>query len=243
MIRIAPDGARLDIDLPQEFGKPDWVCVTRISGVRVQRDFHVTAVGQYQVIQKKMMPGASKRVFARKGYDVHLYEAADRSDSCLVWVGPYHEATTWFGAAAPRSELLASLINSIHFEDSENGAQVRPSVPQMSQQHGTLVAAWSEWAFLCIRPAEEAAAVLPEWRGLVRDDQEIWRSDRGLEGAEGERLAGTAYQWRYVVAGPQTVTELTFHPPGSPLRPQVLSDDPDRRASAVLDGLRATWAG
>ncbi|MBY8871115.1 hypothetical protein K7640_04555 [Micromonospora sp. PLK6-60] len=190
-----------------------------------------------------MLPGASVRTFVRRGYDVLLYEAADRTDSCLVWVGPYHEATTWFGAAAPRPDLVASLINLIRYEDAPDGARLTSTSPRLTQQHGTVLTGWSEWAWLAVRSAAEGAGVLPDWRGMTSGDREIWRGQRGLEDAERAQLTGTAYEWRYLIAGPDSVAEVTLHPPGSPLRPAGLRDDADRRAAALVDGLRVSWSG
>lgn len=240
-IRVAPDGARVEVHVPEEFGEPAWFGITRLAGPRVQRDFHLAPVGQHRHIPTKLMPGASVRTFSRHGYDVLLYEAADRSDSCLVWVGPYHEATTWFGAAAPRPDLISSLINLVRYEDAPAGARLVSRSPRLTQQYGTVLTAWSEWAWLGVRSAAEGAGVLPDWQGMIRGDREIWRSERSLEDADRGRLSGTPYQWRYLIAGPDSVAEVTLHPPGSPLRPTGLADDPERRVAALVDGLRVGW--
>ena len=99
--RIAADGSVVTLSVPAEAGAMRWFGATRVVGPAINRSFGLAQAGQHKVIPKKIFPGGRVQAFRRVGFDLVLYEASDRSDSCLVWAGPYNEVTTWFGGPAP----------------------------------------------------------------------------------------------------------------------------------------------
>ncbi|MFF5213033.1 hypothetical protein [Streptosporangium sp. NPDC000396] len=241
IVRLAPDGSRLDIALPSEAGSLAWHGHTRLGGPSLVRNFSFAQAGQHRVIPSKIFPGGRTEVFRQNGYDLVLYEAADRSQSCLVWAGPHNEVTTWFGGAAPRRAVLNHTVSAVSFTDSPEGARLVPAVPAMSlQQFGTVVIGRSDDLIVMIKDARAAREELPEHRGAVQGDTEMWKEKLELDGEQAAQLAGTPYEWRYIYANPTSIAEIIFPMSPDAARARVASDD--ARVDSVLSGLRVTWA-
>jgi hypothetical protein len=236
--RVAPNGARVDIALPEAAGPIEWFGTTRLSGAGFLRGFSFAPIGEYKVIPKKIFPGGRHEVFQRRGFDLMLFEAADRSNSCLVWAGPYNEATTWFGGPAPREELLNRVTSAVHFTDSPGGARVTAEPAANLQQHTTMLVAQNDRILVMFRDARTESHTLPEWQGMRQGDTEIWRSPRALEPQQAEAVKGTAFEWRYLMANPTTVFEVIFQ-----LMPGENAAESDSLAETVLSGTRSTWTG
>ncbi|WP_433368807.1 hypothetical protein [Streptosporangium sp. CA-115845] len=240
VVRVAPDGGRAQITLPDEAGVLNWHARTRMAGPRLMRDFDLAQAGQHLVVPRKIFPGGRTEVSRRKGFDLVLYEAADRSDSCLVWAGPYNEATTWFGAPAPRTAVLNRLVSSVVFTDTPEGALLSPAKGTAIEQFSTNVYGENDHLLIAVQDARIARESVPEWRGAQQGDTEVWKEALDLDPEQKAALAGTPYEWRYLYANATAVFEviLRMRAGGAGLR----STGNEERATAVLSGLRVAWA-
>lgn len=238
--RSAPDGSRVQVSVPGNVGDIQWFGTTRFSGPNFMRDFSFAPVGQYKVIPTRIMPGASQQSFRRRGYDLILFEAADRSDSCLVWVGPHNEVTTWFGGPAPREEVLNRIISAVRFTDSESGARIVAEPAANLQQHSTMLVGRAEQVLLMLRDAKPFKHTVPTWQGMQQGDVEVWRTERAVEGPQMEQLRGTAFEWRYLAASPTAMWDVVFEPRSE--NAQLAAADVDSFATSVLADTRVSWA-
>ncbi|MEO3927141.1 hypothetical protein ABGB07_25220 [Micromonosporaceae bacterium B7E4] len=242
VVRAAPDGAQVSVTLPPEVGTLKWYGATRFSGAQFLRDFSFAQAGAHKVIPHKIFPGGRTEVFRRRGFDLIVYEAADRSDGCLVFAGPHNEATTWFGGPAPRPAVLNRIISMVTFTDSPAGARMTANPAANLQQHGTMLIGSDARMTLMVRDARQARSELPTWQGMARGDTEVWRSRMDLREEDASRLAGTPFEWRYTFANPTSVFDVTFRstpPPGVRLAKTVDED----HVNTVLAGLQVSWAG
>ncbi|GAA5140952.1 hypothetical protein [Pseudonocardia adelaidensis] len=187
-----------------------------------------------------MLPGARERRVALRGADALLFEAADRSDAALVLVGPYHEATTWFGGPAPADAGLAALLETFRFTDDPAGATLVPASDLLLRPAGVSLIGRGDRATLVARRAVDALPMLPDWAGLRLPAGELWRADRPLDDAASALVSGTVHQWRYLLAGESAAMDLVLHGPESGRPPLPLTDDQVLTALAALD---ATWVG
>ncbi|MDF5755726.1 hypothetical protein [Spongiactinospora sp. TRM90649] len=233
------DGARVTVDLPPAAGTLRWFGHTRMAGPRLLRAFDLAPVGQHAVIPKKILPGASPRVVTRRGHDLIVYEAADRSNSCLVWAGPYHEATTWFGGPAPRQDVLERITRSVRFRDAPEGANLGPRRGAGIRQYGTIVAGMSKHLIVTIRDAGSAKPGLPEWRGAPLGEAEVWKERLDLDPAHHAALRGTPFEWRYIYATCTAAYTVIF--PAHPAAPNIRAQSAGDAVDAVLAGIRVRW--
>lgn len=239
--RLAADGARLTIDLPLEAGTLEWHGHTRIAAPGLLRAFSLAPAGHGKAVPTHIFPGGRAETFRRRGYDLRLYEAADRSNSCLVWAGPYHEATTWFGGPAPRQPVLNALVAAVEFADSPEGATMTPRVQVGTQQFGTQVFGVNDRVLVMAKDARTARESLPGWQGMTRDGMEVWKDALALDPEQKAALAGTPYEWRYTFASPTAVFTVMFPKDGT--EAGVSRDAAgDAMVEAVLDGVRVEWA-
>jgi hypothetical protein len=239
--RIAADGSVVTLSVPAEAGAMRWFGATRVVGPAINRSFGLAQAGQHKVIPKKIFPGGRVQAFRRVGFDLVLYEASDRSDSCLVWAGPYNEVTTWFGGPAPREAVLDHLVSLLLFTDSPSGARFGPDPAASLEQQSTRVYGWADDVVLMIRDARTSRDQLPPWRGLTMGDAELWKERLDLGQEQAEELAGSPFEWRYVMASPTAVTEIIF-----PLQPgayRAAAASALARVDAVVQGVRASWSG
>ncbi|MBG0831088.1 hypothetical protein HS041_25335 [Planomonospora sp. ID67723] len=239
-MRSAPDGTRVTVDLPVEAGAIEWHGHTRFAGPGLVRDFQLAPAGHRRAIPSKIFPGGREETFRRHGFDLVLYEAADRSDSCLVWAGPYHEATTWFGGPAPRRLFLNRLIAAVDFTDSPEGAKITPRIRDGVQQHGTMLIGANDGLLLMASDARVSRESLPAWRGAVQGNAEVWREELDLDPDQKAALAGTPYEWRYTFANPTTVFTLVFS--RDPDQAGITARGNDATVDAVLGGINVMWA-
>ncbi|MFF5205636.1 hypothetical protein [Streptosporangium sp. NPDC000396] len=239
--RVAPDGARVDISLPPEAGELPWHGHTRLAGPALVRNFDLAPAGQRHVIPRKIFPGGRVETFRRSGFDLVLYEAADRSNSCLVWAGPHNEATTWFGGPAPRQSVLNRLVSNLSFTDSPEGARLVAAGPAANlQQFSTMVIGSSERLSVMIKDARGAREELPSWKGATQGDAEIWKEPLNLGPEQAKAVSGTPFEWRYIIANTTSVIEVVFHQRAD--SPQLRSTAEHDRTAAVLAGLKAAWS-
>ncbi|GAA2415210.1 hypothetical protein [Nonomuraea africana] len=239
VVRVAPDGGRAQITLPEEAGVLNWHARTRIAGPRLMRDFDLAQAGQHLVVPRKIFPGGRTEVFRRNGFDLVLYEAADRSDSCLVWAGPYNEATTWFGAPAPRTAVLNRLVSSVSFTDTPEGALLSPAGATAAEQFSSQIYGENDNLLITIRDARAARQSVPEWRGAQQGDAEVWKEELDLDPEQKAGLAGTPYEWRYIYANATAVFEVVLRKRA--VAGEQRSAAAEDRATAVLSGLRVAW--
>ncbi|PZG02513.1 hypothetical protein [Micromonospora deserti] len=242
VVRTAPDGARVSVTVPATAGTLKWYGTIRFNGPDFLRDFSFAEAGAHQVIPKKILPGARTEVFRRRGFDLVVYEAADRSDACLVIAGPHNEATTWFGGPAPRPAVLNRITSMVDFADSPTGARLTPRPGANLQQFGTMVIGSDARMTIMIKDARQVRDQLPTWRGLVQGEAEVWRSRMDVHETKAAKLAGTPFEWRYTYANPTAVFDVAFRdetPPGITLNVAVDED----YVNSMLSGLRVTWAG
>jgi hypothetical protein len=234
--RRAADGARLTVDLPLEAGTLEWHGHTRIAAPGLLRAFSLAPAGHGKAVPTHIFPGGRAETFRRRGYDLRLYEAADRSNSCLIWAGPYHEATTWFNGPAPRQSVLNALVSAVAFADSPEGATMRPRV-----QAGTQVFGINDRVLVMASDARSARESLPGWQGATRGDMEVWKDALALDPEQKAALAGTPYEWRYTFATPTAVFTVMFPKDGTEVG---VAGDPQDQAmvEAVLGGVRVEWA-
>ena len=125
--RRAPSGSTVTMALPPALGEYRWYGHTRFTGPRVARQFFLAPAGRHRVIPRKILPGGRQVRRSFRGHDVVLFEAVDRSDAAAVWVGPFNEATTWFGGPGPDDALFRYLIGTAEFRDSAAGASLTPT--------------------------------------------------------------------------------------------------------------------
>lgn len=239
--RSAPDGARVEISLPPEADSVQWHAHTRLGGPGLLRHFDLAQAGQHRVIPNKIFPGGRTEVFQKTGYDLITYEAADRSNSCLVWAGPHNEATTWFNGPLPRKSLLNRISSAVSFTDSPEGATVKPAVPAMGlQQFATEVWGVSDQMMLSIKDARTGRDELPEWRGAAQGDAEVWKEKLDLDPDQAAALSGTPFEWRYIFANSTAIFELVF--PQNPSMMRARDAGEQDRVTAIVSGVRAAWA-
>src|SRR5687768_2588574 len=91
--RIAASGVTVALTVPAALGVHRWYGSTRFAGPRMARQFFLAPAGEHRVIPTSVLPGARTARRSLRGFDAVLFEAADRSDSALVFAGPHHEAT------------------------------------------------------------------------------------------------------------------------------------------------------
>jgi hypothetical protein len=175
-----------------------------------------------------------------RGFDALVFEAPDRSDAALVLAGPYHEATTWFGGPAPDERGVAALLAAFRFTDHPAGAALVPVADLLVAQTDVTVVGRSPRSTLIVRRAADALASLPAWAGLRLPGGELWRADRLLGPREASLVAGTAHQWRYLLAGDSAAMDVVLHGPESGLPPLPLTADD---VVAALAGLAGRWVG
>jgi hypothetical protein len=240
-VRSAPDGARVAVTLPPGTAPLTWHAYTRLGGPSFLRAFDFAQAGQHRVIPKKIFPGGRAETFRRQGFDLVVYEAADRSDSCLVWAGPYNEATTWFGGPLPRRSYLNRVLSSVVFADAPEGATLgAASALRGLQQFGTFVYAAGEEVLLTVKDARTAREQVPSWQGARQGEAEVWKEKLALDPGPAAELSGTPYEWRYIVATSTAVVEMTF--PRNPATQASARDaDGHRRVDALVAGIRAQW--
>lgn len=236
--RVSPTGSTVGLVIPESLGEHTWYATTRLAGDRTVRQFTVAPVGQHEVIPSRIMPGATRSDWQFHGHDVVLFEAPERRDACLLWIGPYHEATTWFGGPAPSRRGLNRLLGSVEFADDPNGAVVRPRVAQYTRQFGTTVIGSGPTSYLAARPAPDALGALPDWAGLTLAGGELWRSPRMLSGDAAASAAGTIHEFRYLLANPTCALDIVLNGPEAGGVPADLGHDD---LTGVLDALRASW--
>ncbi|MEV0612837.1 hypothetical protein AB0I81_05865 [Nonomuraea sp. NPDC050404] len=241
LTRLAADGARLTIDLPVETGTLEWHGHTRIAAPGLLRAFSLAPAGHSKAVPTHIFPGGRAETFRRRGYDLRLYEAADRSNSCLIWAGPYHEATTWFNGPAPRQSVLNSLAAAIEFADGPEGAKVTPRLKVGTQQFGTSVFGISDRVLIMALDARTARESLPDWQGMARGDVEVWKDALALDPEQKAALTGTPYEWRYTFASPTAVFTVMFPKDGTEAAALRNSRD-QAMVDAVLGGVRVEWA-
>lgn len=238
--RIAPSGAPVQLTLPAVLGSHRWYGNTRFAGPGLARQFFLAPAGEHRAIPTHLLPGARKRRVPMRGADALVFEAPDRTDSALVLAGPHHEATTWFGGPAPDDTGLASLLSTFRFTDAPAGAALVPASDLLVQQAEVTMIGRSRHSTLLVRPAADALATLPDWAGLALPGGELWRANRLLDGVAAAKVAGTAHEWRYLVAGENVAMDLVLLGPESG-RPAIgLAED------AVVDALAALtgrWVG
>jgi hypothetical protein len=225
--RIAPTGSPVDLTVPAALGALRWYGSTRFTGPRLARHFFLAPAGEHQVIPRKLLPGAREQRIPMRGYDAVLFEAADRSDAALAMVGPYHEATTWFGGPAPGPRGIDAL-----------GAALVPASDLLIRQSGVSVIGRSEHAVLSVREAAEALSSLPEWAGLAVSGGELWRTGRALDPAVRAAVADTPHAWRYLLAGGSAVTDVVLLGPESGRPALSIGEDV---VVAALSMLTARW--
>jgi hypothetical protein len=236
--RVAPSGASIHLVMPAELGDHHWFASTKLAGHRSVRQFTIAPAGRHRVIPVKIIPGATRTDWQLPGHDLVLFEAADRSNACLLWIGPYHEATTWFGGPAPGRRGLNRLIGAVEFTDSPQGAILRPRLPQYVRPFGTTVIASGAESLLMIRSAADGLSALPDWSGRRLAGGELWRTGRTLDETAAARIAGSVHEWRYLWAGRSCVVDVVLHGPESGVPASRL--DASGLLSA-LDRLHVTW--
>lgn len=237
--RAAADGARLTIDLPDAAGTLEWHGVTKIAGPGFARSFSLAQRGGNSAIPTHIFPGGRVESFQRRGYDLTLYEAADRSDSCLIWVGPHNEATTWFNGPAPRRSVLNALVAAVDFADTPEGATVKARVPAVLQQFGTTVIGANDRLTIMATDARTSRESLPDWQGANRGSEEVWKVALDVDPDQKPRLAGTPYEWKYTFANAGAVftVQFTYDLDNASMRAADTG-----LADAVLAGLKVQWS-
>ncbi|MDN5860214.1 MAG: hypothetical protein L0H84_16510 [Pseudonocardia sp.] len=228
----------MDLTVPAALGALRWYGSTRFTGPRLARHFFLAPVGEHRVIPRKLLRGARARRVPMRGHDAVLYEAPDRSDAALALVGPYHEATTWFGGPAPDARGIDALLATFRFTDSDRGASIVPASDLLIRQTGVSVLGRNERAVLSVRQAAEALPSLPAWAGLPVVGGELWRTGRALDPPAAAAVAGTPHAWRYLIAGPSAVTDLVLLGPESGRPATGLGDD---AVVAAISAVTARW--
>ncbi|GAA2563185.1 hypothetical protein [Pseudonocardia hydrocarbonoxydans] len=237
---IAPSGAPVELEVPEEFGEFRWFGTTRFAGPRMSRQFFLAPLGQHRAIPTHVMPGASERRQPMRGYDAIVYEARDRSDSALVLAGPHHEATTWFGGPAPDLLGVTTMLSSFRYADAPGGATLTPLSSLLVSQPDVALIGHSEEATLIVRRSVDVLPSLPEWAGFALPGGELWRAGRVLDDRGAALVAGTPHRWRFVLAGESLAMDLVLLGPESGRAPTSLSED---RIVDALGRLSGRWAG
>jgi hypothetical protein len=238
--RIAPTGAPVELSIPAAFGEHRWYANTRFTGPGLARQFFLAPAGEHRALPTHVLPGARERRVPVRGFDALVFEAPDRSDSALVLAGPYHEATTWFAGPAPDDTGLAALLSAFRFIDDPAGAALVPVSDLMVAQTDVTIIGRSARSTLLVRRAADALASLPAWAGLSLPGGELWRADRVLGPREAALVAGTAHQWRYLLAGDSVAMDVVLHGPESGQPPLDLPAD---RVVDTLADLAGRWVG
>lgn len=234
--RIAPSGEPVELALPAAFGQLRWYASTRFSGPRLARQFFVAPRGEHRVIPLHLVPGARERRLPVRGADAVVFEAPDRSDAALVVVGPHHEATTWFGGPAPDPAGLAGLLAAVRFTDAPAGAALLPASDLLVRQAGVTLIGRGARSTVLVRSASDALPGLPGWAGAPVPGGELWRVDRMLAPHAATAIAGTAHQWRYLLASESAVVDVVLHGPES-----GQTAVPEPAAVAALSAVAARW--
>ncbi|MFI6501875.1 hypothetical protein [Nonomuraea typhae] len=237
--RAAADSARLTIELPDSAGPLEWHGLTKLAGPGFARSFSLAQRGGNKALPTHVFPGGRVETFRRQGYDLTLYEAVDRSDSCLVWAGPYNEAKTWFNGPAPRRSVLNALVAAIEFTDTPDGAIVRPRAKAAIQQFATTVIGANDRLLVMATDARASRESLPDWQGADRGDAEVWKVALDLDPEQKARVAGTPYEWKYTFANQSAVftVQFTFDPDAASFRAADTGMVDD-----VLAGFKVAWA-
>jgi hypothetical protein len=237
--RVAASGDPVELTLPGMLGDVRWYGSTRFTGPRLARQFFIAPAGEHRAIPTKILPGARETRRTLRGYDAVVFEAADRSDSALVLVGPHNEATTWFGGPAPDAAGVDRLLRAFRFTDSVNGVTFVPASDMVVRQPDVSLIGRSERAVLVVRRATEMLPTLPEWAGLTLPGGELWRANRAIDRAKAGLVAGGPHQWRYVMAGPTLGMDLVLLGPESGRTPLRMGEAQVVDALSVLAG---RWA-
>ena len=237
LTRIAPTGVSVALSIPEEFGTHRWFASTKLASQQGVRQFTIAPVGQYRMIPKRILPNAKSTSWQRRGHDIVLFEAVDRSNSCLVFLGPYHEATTWFGGPAPDQRGLNTVVGMVDFVDSAQGAVLKPRLSHYVRTFGTIVVGSGTSSLLMIRSATEGLSSLQEWSGRRVTGGELWRTNRALPQDQAARVGGTIQEWRYIWANPSCVVDVLMHPQETaPVSGSVIPD-----LVAAFDRFTAHW--
>lgn len=238
--RIAPSGAPVDLTLPASFGQYRWYGNTRFSGPRTARQFFLAPAGEHRAIPAKLLPGARESRRSMRGFDAVVFEARDRSDSALVLAGPQHEATTWFGGPAPDAAGIGTLLSTLRFTDSAQGASLVPTSDLLVKQVDTVVIGRNDTSVLMVRRSADMLPTLPEWAGFALPGGEMWRAGRVLDDRQAALVAGTPHEWRYLIAGDSVAMDLVFLGPESNLPALGMDESQVVDAIGLLSG---TWTG
>jgi hypothetical protein len=239
VVRTTADGDRVSISLPRAVGGVRWYGLTRFSGPGLRRDVATAPSGRHRALPAEVLPGARVTTYRRRGFDLHVYEARDRSEARLVWEGPHHQASTRFPGPAPRAEVLDRLVATLDFADDPSGPRLTPRPAVGVEQYGTLLAGWGDDVVLMIRDLRRARDLLPPWQGLLQRNGELWKRPLGLDAGAAAALEGTVHAWRYVLATDSALCEIVFPADGGPTRRGRSAD----WAWTVLSGVSATWSG
>ncbi len=234
--KVAPDGARVSIDVPDELTDLSWIGFTKISGPGFVHTFRVGAVEELDIIDRRLLPGARVQRWQRPGYELRLYQARDASNNALVWAGRYHGITLWLGGPAPTERVIGRIERAVRFQDDPDGAVVAPRSRALYRRESTLLTAVGSEVRLIARPVGDGAA-LPRWRGASHPTGEMWRAPLALDDAERRRLGDTPYAWRYLIANPTAIVDVVFRPPFPPAVPQADT----ARMERILTGLAVFW--
>lgn len=235
--RIAPNGAQLRVKVPEAMGSLQWFGISRFTGPAFTRTLILAERGHQDVIPRKIFPGGSQTVSRQRGFDLVLYEAADRSNSCLVWIGPHHEATVWFGGPAPRSEVMNRTVSGVSFLDSPDGARVTAAAEAASRVVGTTVIGTNDEFFMATTDVATGRGRLPAFRGAPRGDgAEVWKEKRDLDSGEAAEATGTPYEWRYTLANSSAIVDVVF------LQRPAERAATDDRVESVLAELDVSWS-
>jgi hypothetical protein len=234
--RIAPSGDAVVLTLPAELGELRWYASTRLTGPGMARQFFVAPRGEHRAIPRHLMPGARERRLPMRGADAVVFEATDRSDAALVVVGPHHEATTWFGGPAPDPAGLAGLLAAVRFADAPAGAALTPASDLLVRQAGVTLIGRGARSTVLVRGASDALPSLPAWAGAPVPGGELWRVERVLAPQVAATVAGTAHEWRYLLASETAVVDVVLHGPESRQPPVA-----EPAAVAALSAVAARW--
>jgi hypothetical protein len=213
--RVAPSGAPVELTVPAAFGEFRWYATARFSGPHLARQFFLAPAREHRVVPTHVMPGAREHRVSMRGFDAVVFEAADRSDATLVLVGPYHEATTWFGGPAPNPAGLTAMLDTFRFTDSPQGATLVPVSDLLVKQSDVTLIGRGPSSTLVVRRSVDLLAALPEWAGMRLPGGELWRARRLLGEDQQSLVAGTPHEWRFLLGSETAVMDLVFRGPES----------------------------